>query len=140
MFDYIVYTDGGYLISNNTGAGAYIILKSDSQALVSQKSFIVRRESSQRAELEAILAAIAALPYGSRAQVCTDNQYAAIALGKIPKRKNKPNIDLLVSYKQLVRQRKLKIELKWVRSHIGHKWNELCDSLCTEALYFAESN
>lgn len=137
MFDYIIYTDGGYLISNNIGAGAYIILKSDNQALVTQNSFVTKRHTSQRVELEAIIAAVSALPYGSRAQVCTDNQYATLILGKVPKRKNKPNIDLLVHYKQLVRQKKLKIEFKWIPSHGGHKWNELCDSLCTEALSLA---
>lgn len=139
MQEYIVYTDGGYSISNNVGSGAYIILKSDGQTLLRQGSFVLRRETSQRAELKAIIAAIDALPNHCRAQVYTDNLYASLALGKIPKRKNKPDKDLLVDYKQLVRQKKVVVEFKWVRSHFGHSWNELCDSLCTEALSMAES-
>ncbi len=138
MYDYIVYTDGGYLISSDVGAGAYVILKSDAQEPMAQKSFVVRKESSQRAELEAIIAAVSVLPYGCKAQVYTDNQYAAQALGKTPRRKTKPDADLLILYRQVVRQRKLKIELQWVRSHKGHKWNEFCDNLCTEALSLAD--
>ena len=73
MQEYIVYTDGGYSISNNVGSGAYIILKSDGQTLLRQGSFVLRRETSQRAELKAIIAAIDALPNHCRAQVYTDN-------------------------------------------------------------------
>ena len=139
MLDYIVYTDGGYSISNNIGSGAYIILKSDGETLLRKDSFIIKRETSQRAEFKAIIAAISALPNHCRAKIYTDNLYASLVLGKIPKRKNKPDKDLLVHYKQLVRQKKVEVEFKWVRSHIGHSWNELCDSLCTEALSIAES-
>jgi ribonuclease HI len=140
MRDYIIYTDGGYSISNNVGSSAYVILRSDGQTLVKQDAFVLLRESSQRAEFKAIIAAVYELPDKSRAKIYTDNQYAAAILGKVPKRKNKPDKDLLVHYKQLVRAKKLTIEFTWVRSHIGHTWNELCDSLCTEALAMAEGN
>ena len=140
MIDYIIYTDGGYSTSNNVGSGAYIILKSDGQMLVKQDSFVVRKETSQRAELMAIIAAVAALPARCCARICTDYLAATLSLGKAPRRKNQPDQDLLIRYKQLVKRKKLLIEFKWVRSHIGHAWNELCDSLCTEALALAESN
>ena len=58
MIDYIIYTDGGYSTSNNVGSGAYIILKSDGQTLVKQDSFVVRKETSQRAELMAIIESV----------------------------------------------------------------------------------
>ena len=45
------------------------------------------------------------------------------------------DIDLLVHYRNLVRYKKLQIEFKWVPSHGGHPWNEVCDNLCAEALY-----
>ena len=137
MFDYIVYTDGGYSISNNVGSSAYVILKSDGQTLVGHDSFVHRRETSQRAELKAIIAAIGALPDHSRAQICTDNQPATQVLGRIPRRKTKPDIDLIVLYRQITRRKRLSIELKWVR-HGVHAWNQFCDNLCTEALELAE--
>jgi ribonuclease HI len=140
MRDYIIYTDGGYSNSNNVGSSAYIILRGDGQTLVKQDAFVLVRETSQRAEFKAIIAAVYELPDKSHARIFTDNQYAACILGKVPKRKNKPDKDLLIHYKQLVRAKKLTIEFTWVRSHIGHTWNELCDSLCTEALYMAESS
>ena len=138
MDEYIVYTDGGYSISSNVGAAAYVILKSDGATLVEQSSFVLRNETSQRAEIKAILAAVEALPYRCNAQIFTDNLYASLALGKIPKRKNKPDKDLLVQYKQTVRQKKLGIRIQWVPSHMGNDWNEQCDRLCTEALAEAE--
>lgn len=134
MKEYIVYTDGGYLISNNVGASAYIILHSDGKTVFKQHSFVVSKETSQRAELKAILAAVDALPEHCRARIITDNLYATLNLGKVPKRKGKPDIDLLLSYKQMVRRKKILVEFNWVRSHIGHDWNEVCDSLCTETL------
>lgn len=136
--EFIVYTDGGYSASKNVGAGAYIILKADGQTLVEENSFTLKNETSQRAELKAILAAVDALPFRSSAKIVTDNLSAALGLGKSPRRKNQPDVDLLVSYKQLVRLRKLKIEFEWVRGHGGQPWNERCDSLCTEALSRAE--
>lgn len=134
MHEYIIYTDGGYSISNNVGSGAYVILKSDGQTVLKQDSFVIRKETSQRAEFMAILAAVDALPVHCRARIYTDNLYATLILGKIPKRNNKPDKDLLVLYKQKVRQKKLTIEFKWVPSHGGQAWNEHCDNLCTEAL------
>lgn len=134
MKEYIVYTDGGYLLSKSVGAGAYVILKADGKTLLKQGSFLVKRETSQRAEVKAILAALEELPDNSKVRIVTDNLYATLNLGKIPKRKNKPDMDLLILYKQLVRLKKIQVEFEWVRSHIGHDWNELCDSLCTEAL------
>ena len=137
MKEYIVYTDGGYVLSRNVGAGAYIILKADGKTILKQGSFIVKKETSQRAEVKAILAALEELPDHSKVRIFTDNLYATLNLGKIPKRKNKPDMDLLLHYKQLVRLKKILVEFEWVRSHKGHDWNELCDSLCTEALDLA---
>lgn len=122
------------MLSKSVGAGAYVILKADGKTLLKQGSFLVKRETSQRAEVKAILAALEELPDNSKVRIVTDNLYATLNLGKIPKRKNKPDMDLLVSYKQLVRLKKIHVEFEWVRSHIGHDWNELCDSLCTETL------
>jgi ribonuclease HI len=138
MQEFIIYTDGGYSASKNVGAGAYVILKSDGVTLVEKRSFVLRNETSQRAEILAILAAVNALPYRSCAKIITDNLAAAQGLGKSPRRRNQPDVDLLVSYKKLVREQKLKIDLKWERGHNGQPFNELCDCLCTEALAEAE--
>ncbi|MBO4671761.1 MAG: hypothetical protein J5640_07995 [Bacteroidales bacterium] len=138
MQEFIIYTDGGYSTSKNVGAGAYVILKSDGTTLVEKKAFVLRNETSQRAELLAILAAVNALPYRCSAKIKTDNLAAALGLGKAPRRRNQPDVDLLFSYKNLIREQKLRIEIEWVRGHSGHPFNELCDNLCTEALARAE--
>jgi len=136
--DYIIYTDGGYSIGRNVGSCAYVILRGDGQTVVRQNSFVLRRETSQRAEMIAIITAIKALPDHCKAKIITDNQYAASALGSVPKKKNKADVDLLLRYSQLVRYKKLTVELEWVPSHEGNTWNEVCDSLCTEALSIEE--
>ena len=140
MLDYIIYTDGGYSISNNVGSAAYVILKSDGQTLLTQNSFLLRKETSQRAELKAILAAIDALPDRCCARVCTDCLAATLSLGRAPRRKNQPDVDLLLMYKQMVRRKKLLIEFQWVSSRSGAAWHEHCDRLCTETLSLAESS
>ena len=140
MREFIIYTDGGYSVSNNVGSGAYIVLEADGQTPVKQDSFVLWRETSQRVEIKAILAALYALPNGCRAQIITDNKNAANGLGHIPKRKGKPDIDLLIQYRQMVKKKHLEIEFKWVPSHKGDAWNERCDSLCTETLAQAEAN
>lgn len=139
MLDYIIYTDGGYSRSNNVGSAAYVILKSDGQTLLTQRSFVIRKETSQRAELKAILAAIDALPDRCCARVCTDCLAATLSLGRAPRRKNQPDVDLLLRYKQLVKRKKLLIEFQWIRSHGGTPWQEHCDNLCTETLALAEA-
>lgn len=139
MLDYIIYTDGGYSRSNNVGSAAYVILKSDGQTLLTQRSFVIRKETSQRAELKAILAAIDALPDRCCARVCTDCLAATLSLGRAPRRKSQPDVDLLLRYKQLVKRKKLLIEFQWIRSHGGTPWQEHCDNLCTETLALAEA-
>ncbi|MBQ6556564.1 MAG: reverse transcriptase-like protein [Bacteroidales bacterium] len=139
MVDYIIYTDGGYSSSSNVGSAAYVILQSDEATVLRQNSFVLRNETSQRAELKAILAAIDALPDRCRARVCTDCLAATLSLGRPPRRKHQPDADLLLSFKQLVKRKKLMIEFQWVRSHGGAPWQEHCDNLCTETLAEAES-
>lgn len=134
MGRFIIYTDGGYSVSRNMGAGAYVILKADGETLVAQGSFILVRETSQRAELKAIIEAVSTLPDRSKALIVTDYQYAALSLGSRPRRKNTPDADLLVRYRELVRGKRLEISFQWIPSHGGNHWNEVCDSLCTEAL------
>ena len=134
MGRFIIYTDGGYSVDRNIGAGAYIILKADERTIVRQDSFVLVRETSQRAELKAILEAVEALPDRSKALIVTDYLYATLSLGARPRRKNTPDSDLLMRYRELVRSKRLIITFRWVPAHGGDRWNEACDSLCTEAL------
>ena len=134
MHEYIIYTDGGYSNSDNVGSGAFVILRADGQTVVKQDSFVLWHETSQRAELKAIIAAIHELPDRSHARIFTDYQYTAQSLGTRPHRKNKPDIDLLLRYRQLIRYKKLVIEFEWIPSDSDNHWHEVCDNLCAEAL------
>lgn len=140
MQEFIIYTDGGYSTSSNVGSAAYVILAAADGSLVKKDSFILRNETSQRAEIKAILAALYTIPDGSRALIHTDYLFAVLSLHRPPRRKNQPDADLLLCFKKLVRQKQLRVDFKWVRSHDGDPWNELCDTLCTEALAEVEAH
>ena len=134
MREYVIYTDGGYSTSSNVGAAAYIVLRAGEEVPLRQGAFILKNETSQRAEFQAIIAALRTIPDGSHAEVYTDYLYAALGLGRNPRRKNQPDNDLLLQYRKIVRWKRLKVEIQWVPGKKRNSWYALCDSLCTEAL------
>lgn len=125
---YIAYTDSGYHICCNGGAYVYILLKDG--GIIRKEAFIFRRESNNRGELHAIIAAIENLPEGASVEIRTDSQYAVKTLtGEWRQRRN---TDLFARWHELVRSRKLKVRVVWIRSHSGDGYNQMCDDLCSE--------
>ena len=135
MFDYIIYTDGGYSISEGIGGSSFVILKDD--RLFAEGTYKVERETSQRAELKAIILAIWKVPEGSSVKIVTDSQYAITVLGRIPK-KPKKNLELIGKYWEIKGARNIQVSFEWTRGHNGDLWNEHCDALCSEAASQAE--
>ncbi len=132
--DLILYTDGGYSTSVDRGAGAYVILDGTGERMIASRSFPVERQTSQRAELRAIIEALDALPQGAKVLVRTDSRYSISVLGKSPyKKRHSKNADLIAEYHTKRRLKELRIEFEWVRAHSGDRWNEYCDYLCIEA-------
>lgn len=130
MFDYIIYTDGGYSISQGIGGSAFVILKGDK--LIAEGTYRVEHETSQRAELKAIILAIWKVPEGSKVKIVTDSQYAITVLARIPKKPRK-NLELISKYWEIKNGRKISVAFEWTRGHNGDLWNERCDELCSEA-------
>lgn len=130
MIDYLIYTDGGYTISKGVGGAAFVILKDG--RLVAEGRYKVQRETSQRAELKAIILAIWKVPAGSHVKIITDSQYSILVLGRIPK-KPKKNLELISKYWEIKAARGVRVEFEWVKGHNGDMWNEYCDKLCGEA-------
>ena len=84
---YIAYTDSGYHICRNGGAYAYILLHDGE--IVRKEAFLFRRESNNRGELHAIIAAIENCPDGAAVEIRTDSQYAVNTLtGEWTQRRN----------------------------------------------------
>lgn len=125
---YIAYTDSGYHICRNGGAYAYILLKDGE--IVRKEAFLFRRESNNRGELHAIIAAIENCPDGSSVEIRTDSQYAVNTLtGEWLQRRN---TDLFARWHALVQGKHLKVKVVWIKAHSGDPYNEMCDDLCCE--------
>lgn len=125
---YIAYTDSGYHISRNGGAYAYILLKGGE--VIRKEASLFLHESNNRGELHAIIAAMENLPEGSDVEIRTDSQYAVNTLtGEWLQRRN---TDLFARWHELVRGRKLKVKVVWIRAHSGDAYNQMCDDLCCE--------
>lgn len=124
-----LYTDGGYSMSADFGAFAYVILQDG--VLLHRYAEKIEHETNNRAEIKAILYGVKALPNNSEVEVFSDSQYA---LGVLSGRyRAKKNPDLVEEYKRMVVGKGIKASYTWVRGHNGDKWNELCDQLCNEA-------
>lgn len=124
-----LYTDGGYSMSADFGAFAYVILQDG--VLLHKYAEKIEHETNNRAEIKAILYGVKALPNNSEVEVFSDSQYA---LGVLSGRyRAKKNPDLVEAYKRMVVGKGIKASYTWVRGHNGNKWNELCDQLCNEA-------
>lgn len=115
-------------MSRDIGAFAYIILCNGD--VVKKMAHRIAHETSNRAELKAILAGCYNVPDGSSVLVKTDSQYALMTLsGRWQQRKN---TDLFECWKTKVLPRLGKVKFEWVKGHNGDEWNELCDQMCTD--------
>lgn len=126
---YLIYTDGAYTMDGEYGAYAYVILD-DRKNEIKRFSSPIYDESSNRAELKAIVAGLAALPDDATSCiVISDSRYAIRACTE--SWKQSANADILKWHADVMRRLNLeRIRYQWVRGHRGNFYNELCDSLC----------
>lgn len=132
-FDYAIFTDEAYHRSSDRGAFAYVLVNAQGEVL-RKRCYTIEHESSNRAELKAIIAALCLLPSeAKRVMVFSDSLYPLRTLSGIYGWHT--NIDLFIAYERKVREKR-KMSVLWcrVKGHNGNYWNELCDSLCNEAL------
>lgn len=130
---YLLYTDGAYFPEHERSAIAYVMIQAITKKEVRRLHQTVKGETSSRAELKAIISAIYALP--SDADSCTvisDSKYAIDACSRRCIRYR--NNDLLQLFDEIVEKRGISVTFSWVKSHNGHFYNELCDSLCSQAI------
>jgi len=132
-FDYLVYTDGGYSQCMNEGAWAFVIAEPFTETIITKGCGKLRNQTNNIAELTAVLMAIDFLPEGCSAQVCTDSQYVIGVLSNPTWRPTK-NQELIYEIKRRWRKKTLGLSFVWVRGHSGNRLNELCDTMCDEAV------
>lgn len=134
----IAYTDGSS--RGNPGPGGYgVILLAPEKKVKKEFSMGFRKTTNNRMEL---LAAIIALEKLSRPEqdisIITDSKYVCDAVNKKwvfnwEKKdfQGKKNPDLWQRFLRIYR--KHRVEMKWVKGHAGHSWNERADFLATQA-------
>lgn len=129
---YTIYTDGAYSKQHDEGAFAYVILNGEN-AEIERNAYKITKETNNRAELKAIIAAVNRLP-DDATDVCvfSDSQYALNTLSG--KWKHSSNLDLFVVWDKVLEKKQVNIEYNWVRGHDGNTYNELCDKLCNAVL------
>lgn len=131
LYDYIVYSDGGYSMKHNVGAFAFVIVNSKEE-VVCRFAKKIENETNNRAELKGIIAGLHCLPKEAKyIQVVSDSQYALNTCSGLWGRN--ANQDLFPILDKIVNERGLKVEYKWVRGHNGNLFNEMCDIMCNEA-------
>ena len=99
-----------------------------------------RETTNNRMELTALIAGYQLVPAGRVAVVMTDSQLCVDTInswaagweknGWKRKRGEIKNLDLVKQLYQLARAHP-QIELRWIKSHNGYRWNEYADALAT---------
>lgn len=126
---YIAYTDSGYHIGRNEGAYSYVLILDGE--IVSRDAVLFSHETNNRGELMAIIAAISRCPEDAQVEIRTDSQYAVNTLtGVWLQRRNR---DLFQQWHSIVRSRRLKVSVVWIKAHNGDPYNEMCDQMCCDA-------
>lgn len=130
--DYVIHTDGAYSRKHDEGAFAYVICDCEGNE-IKRNAWKISKETNNRAELKAIIAALYQLPEDAkRVVVVSDSMYALNTLSKQWSRN--ANADLFPIHDRIVSERGLKVYYRWVKGHSGEYFNELCDKLCNDVL------
>ena len=137
-YDYIAYTDGSYLVPKNFGAAACIVLDGECSGILYSWSEVSRYSTSNRQELAGIVHALLHTPPGSSVLVRSDSENGIAQLsGQV---RSKKDFDLVQLFRKVKKERALQVQLEWIRSHSGDRWNDHVDELCMEALDLFEAN
>lgn len=137
-YDYIAYTDGGYIIPKGIGASACVVLDAHTRKELYWWSKVCENSTSNRQELGAIIHTILSIPCFGRVLIYSDSQYAiGVLSGKM---RGKLNQDLIEYFWNFCEQRRISVDFKWVQGHNGNHYNEVVDGLCTKAMeWFQET-
>ncbi len=133
-----IFTDGS--CDPNPGPGGWGAVYVTNNDIVAQDFGQHPDTTNNRMELTALIEACRMVPPGKTTVVYTDselcvktfNEWAHSWAAKGWKKKTGPikNLDLVQALYATLQQRP-EIEIKWIRSHVGNRWNEYADALAT---------
>jgi ribonuclease HI len=135
-----VFTDGS--ASPNPGPGGWAAVYVVDDEVIDQRTGSEAHTTNNRMELVALLRGLEMVPPGTPATLYSDSNLAVQTLNEWAsgwerrgwRRRTGPveNLDLVRPLFEAVRSRP-EIEVRWIKAHAGHRWNELADRLAYEA-------
>tara|TARA_B110000285_G_scaffold193313_1_gene222252 strand:+ start:19 stop:447 length:429 start_codon:yes stop_codon:yes gene_type:complete len=138
---YIIYTDGA--CSGNPGPGGWGAVILDEEKNKTSLSGKEKATTNNRMELMAPIMALRKIKKPSEVIIYTDSTYLKNGITiwikkwekngwKSTSKKPVKNKDLWVILNELSKEQT--IDWRWVKAHAGNKYNEMADSLATEAI------
>jgi ribonuclease HI len=133
-----VFTDGS--ADPNPGPGGWGVVYVVEDRIVREEAGHHPDTTSNRMELEALIAACTIVPAGTAAVLYSDSQLCVNTFndwahtwekrGWTRKGGELKNLDLVKRLHATFKSRP-ELELKWIKAHAGNRWNEYADSLAT---------
>jgi ribonuclease HI len=133
-----VFTDGA--AHPNPGPGGWGAVFVVDNAIIAQARGAEPQTTNNRMELTALLAGYGMVPPGTAAVVLTDSQLCVDTInswaadwernGWKRRRGEIKNLDLVQELYRVAKARP-EIELRWIKSHNGYRWNEYADALAS---------
>jgi ribonuclease HI len=133
-----VFTDGS--ATPNPGPGGWGAVYVIDGEVIAQAHGSADHTTNNRMELEAIRHGIELVPPGTSAIVYSDSNLAVRtvmewaagweARGWKRKTGQVENLDLVRPLYEALRERP-EIDVRWIKAHVGNRWNEYADSLAT---------
>jgi ribonuclease HI len=133
-----VFTDGA--AHPNPGPGGWGAVYVVEGEIVTEARGAEPQTTNNRMELTALIAGYALVPMGKAAIVLTDSQLCVDTIntwaaewernGWKRRRGEIKNLDLVQQLYRVARSRP-EIELRWIKSHNGYRWNEYADALAS---------
>ena len=136
MKDYVIYTDGAYKPSLNSGGIGIVFLCNGEEVYKYSKNYAI--STNQRMETQAVIIALNSIikPINSLT-IITDSMYVVGTATLNWKRK--ANLDLWEKFDQALEKAqklvKTPIQFKHIKGHNGDIYNEKCDKLASNACY-----
>jgi ribonuclease HI len=135
-----VFTDGS--ATPNPGRGGWAAVYVRGGAVIATASGAEAHTTNNRMELTALHEGIGLVPVGTPSVLFSDSQLAVRTVNEWApaweargwRRKTGPveNLDLVRPLVEALRARP-ELEVRWIRAHVGHRWNEYADRLAAQA-------
>lgn len=123
----VIYTDGSYTSSSNTGGIAFIILSDDNKIIATfSKKYL--NTTNQRMEQLAVAVALESVKKPNDITIITDSAYVVNTYTKNWKRKCNNDLWDRIDKAMVIHN----VTFQHVRGHQGNEYNELCDQLATQ--------